>query len=145
VSANQDEIVRFYETLSPETLGDLRRLYHEDVRFQDPFNAVVGVDAIERIFRDMFERLDAPRFHVENRIVDGSQAMLAWTFDFALRGRNLRIHGVTHLRLCDDGRILTHRDYWDPAGELYAGLPVIGLLVRWLMRRLSAGAEGRQR
>jgi hypothetical protein len=31
-----------------------------------------------------------------------------------------------------------HRDYWDAAGELYAQLPLLGALMRWLQRRLRA-------
>lgn len=140
-----DELVRFYETLAPATLGELPRLYDENARFRDPFNDVVGIDAIERIFLDMFERVDAPRFHVTHRIVEGAQAMLGWTFDFSLRGRDIRVRGVTHLLFGDDGRVVLHRDYWDPAGDLYAALPIIGPLVRWLARRLSASGAGPQR
>jgi len=33
-----------------------------------------------------------------------------------------------------------HRDYWDAAGELYAKLPLIGAVMRWLRRR--AGTPG---
>jgi steroid delta-isomerase len=32
---------------------------------------------------------------------------------------------------------LSHRDYWDAAGELYEQLPVIGSLMRWLKRRIA--------
>ncbi len=37
-----------------------------------------------------------------------------------------------------DGRIQRHRDYWDTAEEVYAKLPVLGALVRWLRRKASA-------
>ena len=48
-----------------------------------------------------------------------------------------RIHGATLLRFDADGRISEHRDYWDAAGELYAKLPLIGPLMRWLKHRLG--------
>ena len=38
--------------------------------------------------------------------------------------------GLTHFDA--EGRVTSHRDYWDAAEELYMTLPVIG----WLMRRL---------
>lgn len=37
-----------------------------------------------------------------------------------------------------DGRIVLHRDYWDAAEELYAKLPVLGGLMRYLKRKLAA-------
>jgi hypothetical protein len=47
------------------------------------------------------------------------------------------IHGATHLRFAPDGRIAYHRDYWDAANELYAKLPLIGPVMRWLRRKLA--------
>jgi len=33
--------------------------------------------------------------------------------------------------------VTLHRDYWDAANELYAQLPLIGALMRWLRRQLA--------
>ena len=46
-------VVRFYETLAPDTLDQLAGLYAADARFKDPFNDVVGIAAITGIFRHM--------------------------------------------------------------------------------------------
>ena len=65
-----------------------------------------------------------------------------WEFHFGfrsiLRGRAQVVHGASHLLLAPDGRIRSHRDYWDAAEELYSKLPGIGVLVRWLQRRMAA-------
>ncbi len=137
------DIVRFYESLSPESLDALSTLYADDARFEDPFNAVTGLAAIERIFRDMFERLDAPHFEITRSFGQERDAMLTWTFRFSLRGRVMEIRGATHLVFGDDGRVVLHKDYWDAAGELYAKLPMIGSLMRWLSGRLSAAPAAR--
>ncbi|MGA0584669.1 MAG: nuclear transport factor 2 family protein, partial [Castellaniella sp.] len=36
------------------------------------------------------------------------------------------------------GLVSFHRDYWDAAEELYEKLPVLGRLMRWLRKTLSA-------
>jgi steroid Delta-isomerase len=131
-------LARFYETLTPAALDELDQLYTPDARFKDPFNEVAGTGAIRRIFEHMFATTEAPRFEVTDRIEQGGQAMLGWTFHFALRGRALTVRGVTHLRFDADGRVRLHRDYWDAAEELYEKLPVVGGLMRALKRRLSA-------
>jgi hypothetical protein len=41
------------------------------------------------------------------------------------------------MRLAPDGRIAYHRDYWDTGEELYAKLPVIGIAIRFLRRKLA--------
>lgn len=127
-----DDLVNFFETLTPQSLERLGDFYAPDARFKDPFNDVQGVAAIRRIFEHMYRQVDAPRFVVTDRLVEGDRAMLVWNFHFVRGGQPQVIRGATHLRFGEDGRVLVHRDYWDAAEELYMTLPGIG----WLMRRL---------
>ncbi len=134
-----EQVVNWYEQLTPETLAQVEAVYSPSARFKDPFNDVRGVHAIRAVFTHMFARLDAPRFVVRRRVVDGAHAMLVWDFTFRFRGESQErcIHGATHLHFAPDGRILLHRDYWDAAEELYEKLPVLGSLMRWLKRRAA--------
>ncbi len=133
-----DALVAFFETLDEARLGRLSEFYTADAWFQDPFNAVRGAADIEGIFRHMFVQVDAPRFVVTERIVDARGAVLVWDFHFIAGGTARRIHGASHLRFDADGRVNYHRDYLDAAGGLYARLPLVGPLMRWLRRRLAA-------
>jgi hypothetical protein len=65
---------------------------------------------------------------------------LTWDFLIDRPDGTLTVHGATQLTFAPDGRVSVHRDYWDTAEELYAKLPVIGVLVRWLTRKLSSTA-----
>jgi steroid Delta-isomerase len=137
-----EELVSFFETVSPETVSRIGGLYASDARFKDPFNDVQGVPAIEHIFRHMFTQVEAPRFVVTERIVQYDSAMLAWRFEFGVRvGKRVHpqvVNGVTHFKFDGEGKVSLHRDYWDTGEELYMKLPVLGWLVRALRRRLSA-------
>lgn len=135
-----DRVIQAFEHLSPQTLPALLALYAEQACFKDPFNEVVGQAAIAAIFTHMFATVDEPRFKVLQAITQGEQAFLSWDFHFWRRpsGEPLRIQGATHLRFDEQGRITWHRDYWDAAEELYAKLPMLGPVMRWLQRRLSA-------
>ncbi len=134
-----DDLVAYFETLTPQSLERLGDFYAPDARFKDPFNDVQGVAAIRRIFEHMYRQVDAPRFVVTDRLVEGDRAMLVWTFHFVQRGGPQVIRGATHLRFANDGKVLNHRDYWDAAEELYMTLAGIGWLMRWLRSLLSAG------
>ena len=68
-------VVRFYETLAPDTLDQLSGLYAADARFKDPFNDVVGIAAITGIFQHMFTTVEAPRFEVTTRLLTGLAAL----------------------------------------------------------------------
>lgn len=137
-----EELVAFYESVSPETISRIGALYAADARFKDPFNDVQGVPNIQHIFRHMFTQVEAPRFVITERIAQYDSAMLAWRFEFGIRvGKTVWpqvVHGVTHFKFDAQGKVSLHRDYWDTGEELYMKLPVLGGLLRALRRRLSA-------
>ena len=134
-------IVTMFEWLSLQDVPRLEAWYTEDAFFKDPFHEVHGLPEIKRIYTHMFETLVEPRFFVSQSFENGDECVLLWEmhsrFRSAVRGPQV-VRGSTHLRLAPDGRIAWHRDYWDAAEELYAKLPVLGGLMRWLQRRLRA-------
>lgn len=132
------QVADFFETLSPDSLARLGQVYAEQARFKDPFNDVTGLPGIRRVFVHMFETVRAPRFVVHHGLTQGDEAWLSWDFIIQRPDGALTVHGATNLQFAADGRVVLHRDYWDTAEELYAKLPLIGPLVRWLTRRLSA-------
>ena len=139
---NLERIIDFYQTLTPESIEHLPDLYSANAYFKDPFNEVREVAAIQGIFAHMFRQVKEPRFLITDRIAEASCAMLAWEFSFCANphnnGERQTIRGVSHLKFDPDGKISFHRDYWDAAEELYAKLPIIGLLMRGLRKKLSA-------
>jgi steroid Delta-isomerase len=132
-------VIDWFEALTPADLPGLGALYADDASFKDPFNEVRGLPAIRAIFEHMFATLDSPRFVVHDALVQDDHSFLRWDFVFGLRGgATLTVRGATHLRFGTDGRIVMHRDYWDAAEELYEKLPLLGVLMRWLKRRVNA-------
>lgn len=134
-------IEAFYSALSPQDVERLGELYTDDVWFKDPFNEVLGVAEVQRIFRHMYVALHAPHFVVTGRIVGAGECFLSWEFRFRFRRFDTRtaqvVRGASHLRFAADGRVCWHRDYWDAAEELYEKLPGVGPLMRWLRRRAN--------
>lgn len=133
-----DRLVAAYQHLSRDRLPALLALYAEQARFKDPFNDVTGRCAMATVFSHMFDTLVSPRFVVLSAITQGDQAFLTWDFHFRRSGsdRAWCIHGATQLHFDSAGYVRLHRDYWDAAEELYARLPLLGGLMRWLQRQL---------
>ena len=136
--SNPEPLIRWFENLSPETLDELPRFYAADAEFKDPFNEVRGVESIKHIFRHMFSQVAEPRFAVGSRFHGDDGVMLLWDFHFRTRAplppKAMTARGATHLRFNAEGKVVLHRDYWDAAEELYAKLPLVGLLMRGLQR-----------
>ncbi len=137
--ARLENLVAAFEALTPATVDAVAAHYAHDARFRDPFNDVRGRAAVACIFSHMFEQVEAPRFEVHSAMCQGDDVWLEWTMHFRMRGRAQRIEGASRLRFDAAGRVAEHRDYWDAAQELYEKLPLIGALMRWLRRRLTAG------
>ncbi|GIK88450.1 MAG: nuclear transport factor 2 family protein [Burkholderiales bacterium] len=141
VRAAVERVRAFYEALAPGDVERLGEVYAPNAYFRDPFNEVRGVAAIRGIFARMFEHLDDCRFTIRDVVADERGAMITWDLTFRLRQLRPRetrsIHGASHLRFDGGGRVVYHRDYWDAAEELYAKLPLIGPVMRWLQRRLG--------
>lgn len=137
-----ERLVAWWEGLSPEAVARIDEVYSPDAYFRDPFHEVRGTGALRRILEPMFAKLEGARFTIVETISEGDAAMLAWDFEFRIPSldplRVRRIHGATHVRFAPDGRVAYHRDYWDAAGELYAQLPVLGPVARFLARRFAA-------
>ena len=133
-------LAQFYASITPASLTQIPDIYAADARFKDPFNDVHGHRDITRVFAHMFDTVKNPRFVVHHTMTQGTHAWLTWDFLIDRPEGTLTVHGATQLTFAPDGRVSLHRDYWDTAEELYAKLPLIGTLVRWLTRKLSATA-----
>ncbi|MBL8508569.1 nuclear transport factor 2 family protein [Chitinimonas sp. JJ19] len=132
-----EEIIRWFESLTPASLTAIASCYAPQARFKDPFNDVRGLPAIERIYQHMFETLEQPRFVVESCIAEAERAFVVWRFEFGLRGRAMVIRGGSQLELDSQGLIVLHHDYWDAAEQLYEHVPVLGAVLRMIKRRLA--------
>ena len=144
---NLDALIRFFESITPESVSRFPEFYAENAWFKDPFNEVRGVGAIQRIFAHMFGQVDEPRFVVSEQVTDANGAVLIWNFHYRSRGaaktgEEQVMRGVSHLKFDADGKVAYHRDYWDTGEELYMKIPLLGALMRFLRRRLSVGEAG---
>jgi steroid delta-isomerase len=135
-----ERLVAFFESLTPDSARYIGAFYAEDAYFRDPFNEVRGIAGITRVFEHMFVQVHEPRFKVTERFRAEGGAFLAWDFTFRSRpgAELMTVKGASHLRFDESGKVSYHCDYWDAAGELYEKVPVLGALLRFVRRRLSA-------
>ncbi len=132
-----------FETLTPDTVQDLRPLCVQDVRFRDPFNDVRGVDMLVRVFEDMFATCDDPHFVILDTALGDRAGYIKWTFEFKPRrfpGPVWRIEGMSEIQIDGEGRVTAHLDHWDASSQFYARLPVLRSLIGLVRRRLAVGA-----
>lgn len=138
IDARVRDLKTWYADLTPESLTAIDQFYTDDAFFKDPFNEVKDRTSICMIFEHMFRTTENPRFEFIETITQHDQAFLSWCFRFALNGKQYEVMGASHLKFDESGRICMHRDYWDPAEELWQKIPVLGALIRWLRNKFVA-------
>lgn len=128
---------RFWQDLTVDGLDRMEAVFAPDIHFRDPFNDVRGRDKLRAILDHMFTATDRPRFTVTDIAESDRAAYLRWDFTFEIRGRPLRIEGVSEVRFGVDGLAVEHIDHWDAAAQFYERLPVLGGLLRAIRRRME--------
>ena len=126
---------RFFEKMTPDTLGSMKQFLADDVVFTDPFNTLYGPDAFVAIFTHMYAVMKKPRFDILDVAVSEKAGFIKWRMTGELRSRpsfQLDLKGMSEVQFNDAGLVTAHFDHWDSAHQLLAKLPIIG----WLVRRL---------
>lgn len=133
--------IHYFETLAPRTLEHLTELVAPEVHFTDPFNNVRGVEKMIAVFDRMFQEMEKPRFKVTDHAVgqNGRTAYLRWTLSYKRGMRIGRFEGMSEVQFDTDGKVVAHANYWDSGSQFLERLPMIGSIVRMIMKKASVG------
>ena len=129
--------VKAFTALTPDNVERLYDLVADDVFFADPFNVIHGKDGFRRIFDHMFETCTGPRFTVSDVAHSEIASYLRWQMTGKLKSwphTNLLFEGMTEVHVDQRGKISQHIDHWDSASQLIRHLPVIGAIIRPILK-----------
>jgi len=132
---------KFYESLSPKTaMEEYGAFFDAHSAFSDPFQTVEGLEAIHKIFVDMYKKLHKPRFIVDEVLTSNQVAYLHWRFYYSLapNAEAQSFSGVSRVMFSPSGKVKSHVDYWDAAANVYEKIPLLGFFMRLIKRRLHA-------
>lgn len=136
----EEKLTHFFETLNSETsIESFRTIYDDKVTFKDPFNVVDGIDSVYEIFVHMYQNLDSPRFVITEYMDNENIIYVKWDFLFAFKGEKdeSSFEGVSRLVVNEQGKVISHTDYWDAAEHMYEKMPIVGFLLRTIKRKIS--------
>jgi steroid Delta-isomerase len=133
--------VDFYRTYSAAWLERLPEMYAPDFEFRDPFGVIhADYHKLKSHFRKVITQVHESRFLVDDALRGGERAFVAWTWQWRWRAGNPQknVPGTTQLRFGADERIIFHRDIFDAAEGFYEVMPVLGSVLRFARKRVSA-------
>lgn len=137
-----DQFAAFFSSFAVDRIERLlEATYAEDVWFDDTLRTIRGRPALAEYLRDTAEAVADCRVSVEDRTrTDVGEYLVRWKM--MIRFRRLRRGiatwsvGVSHLRFDAHGRVVYQQDYWNAADGLYQHVPLLGMLIRAVKRRL---------
>jgi steroid delta-isomerase len=132
-----DDYVKAFVTLTPDNAEDLYGLVADDVFFSDPFNVIHDKDGFRRIFDHMFETCISPGFTVNDIAHSDAASYLRWKMTGKLKSwphTNLLFEGMTEVHVNSQGLVCRHIDHWDSASQLMRDLPIIGLIIKPILK-----------
>ena len=134
-----DKLKDTYNQMGYENLASLSEVYTDDVVFIDPFHRVENLTALIRHFESLYQNLRSIHFEYIDEMTTRNNALLTWRMDFSHRsirkGRIISVTGATHLKFNE--KIFYHHDYFDTSTMLFEHLPVIGIILKWIRKRIS--------
>ncbi len=132
---------QFIAHMQATNIGDnARQVYAEDAYFNDTIKELTGNEAIGAYLAESLEATDQVKVEVVDVARSGIDYYYRWVMDIKFRNLNgggwARSEGMSHIRFNAEGRVVLHRDYWDAAGGLFAYMPVIGSVIKWIKGRI---------
>ena len=98
-----------------DNLDNVMSFYDEQCLFSDPFHNIQSKQLMRKLFVNMFQTLNNPRFTDLKMLSDGAIIVLSWTFVFERKGKKIQscIKGSSWIQVNEKGYISHHHDYWD--------------------------------
>lgn len=135
VPAVLEKFCALFNELDKGNLNKLPEVYAEDIRFQDPFGDVSGLNELTHYFAGAYGNVIRCGFRFGAPVMQGGWCTIPWVMELQHKrikgGRAVAVEGISHLEI-RDGRVCYHRDYFDAGQLLYENLPVVGGVIRWV-------------
>ena len=116
--------------------ANARRVYAPDAWFNDTIATEVGIEAIEKYLLKTAEGAELVSAKINDVAVSGTDCYVRWTMEIRTKnlagGKPIITEGVSQLRFDDEGRIVLHQDFWNPATGIYQHLPLLGPAIRFV-------------
>ncbi len=123
--------ISLFSKLTPDNIKDFDDLISQEIIFVDPFNNVRGKVAFKNIFYHMFKKVKDPKFIVLDYAINEKRVFLKWKMTFVAFKSLQTIEGMSELLLNDDGKVVSHVDYWDSLKGLFIKIPFIGYFYKF--------------
>src|SRR5512133_1731119 len=119
-------------------IAQLRPLYSDDLRYENPVQRVEGVESFLRLMRHMATRWAPFTMHIDEGLESSDRiwGRFRLTFRPTFLRRSLDIEGLTRCVVAN-GRITEQRDYYDAMSSALDAIPLAGPAYRKIIAQFT--------
>lgn len=136
-----DHFLATYQQLQASCLDLLAEIYTEDIVFIDPAHEIRGRQQLTAYFAALYANISEIGFDFSEPMLVGNRGYVQWSMLFRHPrlngGRVVTVPGTSFLRFADSGLVEYHRDYFDLGALLYEQVPLLGVVIKTLKRRMQ--------
>lgn len=137
-----DNFLTTYQILNKYNLMRLQDIYADNVVFIDPVHEINGLDDLTKYFIGLYENIDHISFSYADTLSVENTASVYWQMTYSHpklnKGKDIQMEGNTLLKFNADGKVIYHHDYFDLGAMIYEHVPLLGLAIGALKKRLSS-------
>lgn len=133
--------ILFFENLNINTpIEEYKKVFDLNAQFKDPFHKVFGLEKIYKIFQDMYTKLDNPKFKIIEVISEDKIIYIKWDFEFKFKNKSKQesFEGISRVEFNNEGKAISHIDYWDSAENLYEKIPILSFFIKLIKKKIKS-------
>lgn len=140
-TAAVDRFIILFSDLSAVNVdARLAEVYAEALFFNDTVKTIDNLAELRTYMLHTAQSVEACRVEMLDQVRSGEDFYFRWEMEIVFKalqpGLADRTPGMTHVRFNEEGRIVLHQDFWDPARGIYEHIPVLGPMLRKIKARL---------
>jgi len=117
------------------------KVYSKDAFLNDTLVTHHGLEEIEAYFLETAKTMTSFEVKIDDTARSGSDYYVRWTMIFAApalaKGTVVHSVGMSQVRFDGEGKVAFHQDFWDSGSYFYAQLPVSGVVLETIRKRLQ--------
>ena len=137
----------YLERLELGRLHMLDQFVSQDITFKDPFHETNGISNLKKILSTMFVKFDGVEFKTKKIFLNLDSTEDSASFWWTLRMRHIKstrlieIDGMSFINIESKGLISRHEEYWDPTSNVYQLIPIVGLTLSVIKKKIAKKAD----
>ena len=132
----------FFQKLNKDTMYLVDQFYAKEMVFKDPVVEFDNRDDMKHYYDSSYSGTESVEFEVPSVIDQGDEQVIIWVMTMKAKGLNkgkpIVVDGSSYIRYNAEGKAVYHRDYFDMGQMIYAHVPFLRGMVKFVDKRMRA-------